>query len=430
MINFPNLQIHQSPLISLEMIDSRVLKIIDVLHNNGFQAYLVGGCVRDMLLGRTPKDFDVVSDARPEQICKLFSNCRLVGRRFLLAHIYYGHEKIEVATFRAASDKTNYTDENGKVLEDNNYGTIEEDVIRRDFTINSLYFDIKNQQIYDYLGAIDDINNRQLNMIGDPEIRFNEDPVRMLRAIRFASKLDLQISEQLNKAIIQSKELLSKVQPSRLFDECQKLLIGGYGKKCVELLTKYDLFAWLFPDSARALNYNNTDFANYANKLLYLALENSDYRINSRKSVSTTFLLAAILWPVFQLQYRGMLAENSNWQSAISQASEIVFLAANQRVAIPARLREVIQEIWLLQARLQTAVSNQKKIRSVLAAPRFRSAYDFLALRAKAGENVEKLALKWEEIQLDGKYDQKAFNNNLPKNKNSTNHSKSRKIKK
>lgn len=381
-------------------IDGHVLQILRRLIDAGYQAYLVGGCIRDLLLGKQPKDFDIATDARPEEVAGLFRNCRLIGRRFRLAHIHFGREIIEVATFRAPPERQIQTNSYGSVLEDNHYGNIEDDVIRRDFTVNALYYDADCGEIIDYIGAMHDIEAGVLRIIGDPVARYTEDPVRMLRAARFSAKLGMDLEAQSEAGISICRENLRAVPPARLFDEAQKLFLGGYGEAAFAALKRYHLFETLFPDVSRIAEHDNKAYAAYTEQLIRIALRNTDRRIAEGKPVNIAFLLAAFLWPVFQLQYHSLLAERDNWHVAMHEAADIVHLAAGERIAIPVRLRGMIREIWLLQARLeQTAFTNMRKIHTLLRHPRFRAGYDFLLIRQEAGEDLGELANFWLELQ-------------------------------
>ena len=390
----PLIRQHGEHPITPQQIDPRALKILRQLDEAGFEAYLVGGCIRDLLLGKQPKDFDIATSARPEQVAAIFRNCRLIGRRFRLAHIHFGRDDIiEVATFRAPPESEARTDSYGSVLEDNHYGTLEDDVVRRDFTINALYYDSKNEQIRDYVGAFADIEQRIIRIIGDPVARYTEDPVRMLRAARFAAKLAMPLEAATEAAIASCRDNLRAVPAARLYDEAQKLFMGGYGASCFDILQDYGLFAALFPDTAKTFQHKNSAFAQYAQNIVRIALV---------KPVTIAFLLAAILWPVYQLQYRGLLKERDNWHSAMHEAIDLVHIAASERVSIPVRLRGMIREIWTLQARLeQTARGNARKMHGVLAHPRFRAAYDFLVVRHAAGEDLSELVELWTTLQQE-----------------------------
>lgn len=384
-----------------EIFDRRALRIVARLNNAGFDAYLVGGCIRDALTGHTPKDFDIATNARPEEIAQLFRNCRLIGRRFRLAHIHFGREIIEVATFRADADDQVKTDEHGYVIEDNHYGTLQDDVGRRDFTINSLYYDVAREEIIDYLGAMADIRARVIRLIGDPHTRYGEDPVRMLRAARFAAKLSMPLAAETAAAIGDCHQELGAVPAARLFDEVQKLFMNGYGAESYESLRAHDLFAELFPDVDRVFSDPQRAFADYADRIVRAALTSTDTRVAQGKPVTIAFLFAAFLWPVYQLRYQRLLEARDNWHSAMHEAVDLVHLAASERVSIPVRLRGMIREIWTLQARFELAASSVKKTHGLLAHPRFRAAYDFLLIRAAAGEPLTDAVKWWSAVQQD-----------------------------
>ena len=273
------------------------------LQKEGYSAYLVGGCVRDLLLGREPKDFDVVTNADPEEIKKVFRNCRLIGRRFRLAHVHFGREVIEVATFRGAAESKNdekqVLNNEGRLLRDNVYGTIEEDVWRRDFTVNALYYNIKDFSVVDYVHGMEDHKAAELKLIGDPETRFREDPVRMLRAVRFAVKLGFNIDMKCQQAMHEVADLLSSIPSARLYDETLKLFLSGYGLQTFEMLRHYGLFKVLFPVTELSLAEED---AGFPRQLLIKALENSDNRIADGKTVTAYFLFAAFLWEPVQIK--------------------------------------------------------------------------------------------------------------------------------
>ncbi|MGZ8193685.1 MAG: polynucleotide adenylyltransferase PcnB, partial [Methylobacter sp.] len=288
--------------ISRTQVSENALKVLYRLQKSGFDAYLVGGCVRDLLLGREPKDFDVATNADPEQIRKIFRNCRLIGRRFRLAHIHFGREVIEVATFRGAGeeqDDKQMLNKEGRLLRDNVYGTIEEDVWRRDFTVNALYYNIRDFSVVDYTGGMEDHRTGTLRLIGDPETRFREDPVRMLRAVRFAVKLGFKLHPDCEKSIPELAELLSNIPSARLYDETLKLFLSGYALQTFEMLRHYGLFKVLFPATESSLAIEENGFPKL---LLIKALENSDNRIAEGKTVTAYFLLAAFLWEPVRMQ--------------------------------------------------------------------------------------------------------------------------------
>lgn len=386
------------------MIDARALEIVQQLQDAGHEAYIVGGCLRDLLLGLPPKDFDVATSAHPEQIYKLFRNSRLIGKRFRLAHVFFGRDIIEVATFRRASEDSE------DIKGDNCYGSFEEDVIRRDFTMNALYYDPIKNHLRDELNGVKDIENGVIRIIGDPTVRYTEDPVRMLRAVRFIAKLKLQLEEETAQAIPKNRKRLASVPPARLADECQKLFLNGSGLSCFHHLRTYKLFTMLFPDVDRIFYHDNQAFAQYSQKIIEQALISTDNRIKEGKSVTLAFIFAAFLWPVFQLQYYGMLKEGrKDWHDSMHEAIDLVLIAANERVSIPMRLRAMIREIWALQAQLELGTTSPKRMRSVLAQPRFRAGYDFLLIRHQAGENLGELVEIWTNIQNDSKMMQEAL---------------------
>ncbi|UJF25124.1 polynucleotide adenylyltransferase PcnB [Suttonella sp. R2A3] len=387
--------------ITNNQFDRRAVNIVKQINQAGFDAYLVGGCIRDLLLGLPPKDFDIATNARPEEVAGLFRNCRLIGRRFRLAHIHFGRDIIEVATFRASPDQEQRTDAHGHVLEDNHYGHIEDDVVRRDFTVNALYYDVRSGEILDYLNVMDDIEAKRIAMIGDPEARYTEDPVRMLRAARFAAKLNMTIEPKTQAAIAQCRDGIKAVPAARLFDEAQKLFMGGYGERCFASLQEHDLFTALFPDTASVFEHQQEDYARYAQELVRIALANTDQRIAEGRPVTIAFLLAAILWPVYQLAYQGLFEERDNWHAAMHEAVDVVHLAAAERLSIPVRLRGMIREIWTLQARFDLAGRSTRKMQSLLSHPRFRAAYDFLLIRHGAGEPLDALVDWWTALQQD-----------------------------
>jgi poly(A) polymerase len=287
--------------ISRSQISENALKVLYRLKKSGFQAYLVGGCVRDLLLGREPKDFDVVTDAHPEQIKKVFRNCRLIGRRFRLAHVHFGRDIIEVATFRGSSDNKQVdaarTHENGRLLRDNVYGTIEEDVWRRDFTVNALYYNIYDFSIVDFVGGMDDHQQGLLRLIGNADVRFREDPVRMLRAVRFAVKLGFNLHPECAEAITKMADLLHDIPPARLHDEMLKLFLSGYAIQTFEMLRHFNLFAVLFPETEQSLACEEQGFPKL---FLAKALANTDSRLAEGKTVTPYFLIAAFLWDPVQ----------------------------------------------------------------------------------------------------------------------------------
>ena len=365
------------------------------LRKSGYQAYLVGGGVRDLLLGREPKDFDVATDATPEEVRQVFRNCRLIGRRFRLAHVRFGREIIEVATFRSANFGRAVQSANGMVLDDNQYGTIEEDALRRDFTVNALYYNIADFSVVDYSTGMEDLQAGRLRMLGDPETRYREDPVRLLRAVRFAAKLGFTIEPHTEAPIARLGYLLAEVPPARLFEECLKLFISGHAVASFEKMRHYDLFGQLFPQTEEALSHQDHDFPL---ELVRKGLENTDARLAVGKPVTPAFLFAVLLWePLRRLAERLEREEGLAPVPAIQQASGMVLQRQVERVAIPRRFTTPMREIWTMQPRF--AHTRGKRPRRLLAHPRFRAGYDFLLLRAAAGEADPELANWWTRYQ-------------------------------
>jgi poly(A) polymerase len=403
--------------ISRSSISPNALKVLYRLKDAGYQAFLVGGAVRDLLLGIRPKDFDVATNALPEEVRRLFRNCRLIGRRFRLAHVHFGSEIIEVATFRAAAapereeaeeetesegdisppedSEHRAFDTRGRILRDNIYGTIEEDVWRRDFAANSLYYNIDDLSIWDFADGVSDIKAKRLKLIGDPETRYREDPVRMLRAVRFAAKLEFSIDPETEQPIRRLASLVDGVPPARLFDECLKLFLSGFGAKSFGLLEKYGLFEHLFPLSAAA--FKLPPYA-YAREMLELGLANTDARIVADKPVTPTFLFAILLWSAVLRELNERQAGPAPDFALLMQACDAVLRAQQSRVAIPRRFAVPMRELLMLQPRFNRR-SGVKSL-SLLQHPRFRAAYDFLLLRAQVGVADPDLAAWWTNIQV------------------------------
>jgi poly(A) polymerase len=404
--------------VSRRSISPNALKVLYRLKDAGYQAFLVGGAVRDLLLGLTPKDFDVATNALPEEVRRLFRNCRLIGRRFRLAHVHFGSEIIEVATFRAASaperedaesdpdadgeeirdpvedSEHRAFDTRGRILRDNSYGTVEEDVWRRDFAANSLYYNIDDLSIWDFADGVADINARRLKLIGEPETRYREDPVRMLRAVRFAAKLDFTIDPDTEQPISRLAHLLDGVPPARLFDECLKLFLSGFGAKSFALLQKYGLFEHLFPLTAAA--FALPPYA-YAREMLERGLANTDARVLADKPVTPTFLFAILLWSAVLRELNEREAGPAPDFAQLMRACDAVLKAQQSRVAIPRRFAVPMRELLMLQPRFNRR-SGVKSL-SLLQHPRFRAAYDFLLLRAEVGVADPELAAWWTHVQ-------------------------------
>jgi poly(A) polymerase len=442
--------------ISRASISPNALKVLYRLKEAGYQAFLVGGAVRDLLLGLRPKDFDVATDALPEDVRRLFRNCRLIGRRFRLAHVHFGSEIIEVATFRAAAaperedlpddaaeggeealdeiqedsaegnpeggeDPGDYVeplrveparvepmrpnsaedsehrafDTTGRILRDNIYGSIEEDVWRRDFAANGLYYNIADLSIWDFVDGVSDVKARRLKLIGDPETRYREDPVRMLRAVRFAAKLGFTIEADTETPIRRLGYLLDGVPPARLFDEVLKLFLSGYGARSFELLQKYGLFEHLFPLSAAA--FELPPYA-YAREMLERGLKNTDARVVAEKPVTPTFLFAILLWSAVLRELNERAAGPAPDLNLLMEACDAVLRAQQARVSIPRRFAVPMRELLMLQPRFNRR--SGVKALSLLQHPRFRAAYDFLLLRAEVGVADTELAEWWTRIQV------------------------------
>lgn len=381
-------------------ISRESLKVLYRLKEAGYQAFMVGGGVRDLLLGREPKDIDVVTDAHPEQVKQLFRNSRLIGRRFRLAHVHFGREYIEVATFRANADDIEDTDPNheldhgGRIIRDNVYGTIDEDIWRRDFTANALYYNIADFSIWDYCGGVQDVRDGILRLIGDPETRYREDPVRMLRAVRFAAKLGFRLDPATEEPIHRLASLIGQVPPARLFEEVLKLFHSGHAAASFDLLQHFGLFKELFPESDRVLSEEQAgDFR----ILIQQALNNTDARIAEDLPVTPTFLFAVLLWGPIRELAQAKMADGFSEFAALNEAGDEIIADQQAYVSIPRRFFIPMREMLAMQPRFQN--KQGKRASRLLGHPRFRAAYDFMLLRAQAGEVNAELAQWWTEIQ-------------------------------
>ena len=386
-------------------ISPNALNVLNRLNSAGFDTYLVGGSVRDLLLRKSPKDFDVATNATPNQIRKLFKNARIIGRRFKLAHILYHREIIEVATFRGSDTERpqnkqaeQRTNAKGMLVRDNVYGSLEEDAFRRDFTVNSLYYDLRDSAIIDYTGGFQDVLDKQIRMIGDPIIRYQEDPVRILRAIRFSAKLGFEIEPKTAAPIQDSKHLLTHVAGSRLFDEITKIYQCGAAQSVQHQLMQYQVFEIFFPQTHALI-----DSKYPVEALLNFALESTDARVKIGKPVIPSFLFAAFLWFPFlhhkeKLEKRAR-SENSEFDALAAMEQSMAYVLREQCkiITVPKRHTQVIREIWLFQYRLQKRHS--KRAQDLIEHPRFRAAYDFLGLRALAGDESMELAEWWTTFQ-------------------------------
>jgi poly(A) polymerase len=405
--------------ISRSQISPNALRVLYRLREAGYMGFLVGGCVRDLLLGLTPKDFDVATDALPEEIKKLFRNCRLVGRRFRLAHVFFGRETIEVATFRATSapsqgdeplpdtdpedgeapelddDSTARAfDASGRILRDNVYGTIDEDVWRRDFTANALYYNIADFSVWDYVNGAEDIDARRLRLIGDPETRYREDPVRMLRAARFEAKLGFTIDADTARPIATLRELLSAVPPARLFDETLKLFLTGHGAKSFEVLRRRGLLAQLLPTVD---SWFVSHPGSLVERLLLQGLRNTDERVVADKPVTPTFLFALLLYGPIAAIIEGTPPERWHELATILDACDQAVREAQTHIAIPKRFALGVREMFALQPRLEHP--RGRRALRVIEHPRFRAGYDLLLLRAEFGLAPPEMATWWTRLQ-------------------------------
>lgn len=388
--------------IAVGLVDAAAMSVVQGLREQGFDAYLVGGCVRDMLLGIQPKDFDVATNATPEEVQRTFRRARMIGRRFRIAHVRFGREVIEVSTFRRQiddddivearsrrelSDRDSARTADGMILRDNVWGTIEEDAFRRDFSINALYYDPIDEVLLDYVGGFDDLKERHLHLIGDANIRLREDPVRMLRAIRFAAKLGFTLDEDTDAAIPGAAYLINAVAPARLFDEVCKLFLLGHAQASWTLLRRYELAELLFPDH---------DASEHSLQLIDDAMRGTDDRIAEDKPVTPGFLIAVLLWDTYR-ERLARLSEEMPLVDAREAASLEVLKDQNEIIAVPRRFSQFVRETWLLQPRLESR--ELKGIDKLMSHPRFRAAYDFLLLRAGVGEVERDLADWWTEFQ-------------------------------
>ena len=386
--------------ISRAHISENALKVLYRLHNNGYDAFLVGGGVRDILLDKEPKDFDIATNATPEQIKQLFRNCRLIGRRFRLAHIMFGRDIIEVATFRGhhQEPEKNQSSQSkeGMLLRDNVYGTVEEDAERRDFTVNAMYYNIADFSIHDYANGVQDLKDGIIRMIGDPETRYREDPVRMIRAIRFAAKLDMKIAPSTATPIRELAHLMTSVPAARLFEESLKLLQSGQGLKTYNLLREYDLFSALFPSVAR---HFTEDENSHVEQMIEIVLNSTDKRINEGKRINPAFMFAAFLWyPLQQLAKDLMDERKFSYYDAIMTASNTILDQQVKQLAIPRRHTATIRDIWQLQLRLTRRTG--KRAFQMLELNKFRAGFDMLEMRGQIEEGqTEELACWWQEFQ-------------------------------
>ena len=380
--------------VDVSKVSVNAIKVVNRLREHGFDAYLVGGCIRDLLLDRAPKDFDVATDAHPEDVRELFRNSRIIGKRFKIVHVRFGREIIEVTTFRAPhldQHEENHS-ESGRTLSDNIYGTFKEDVFRRDFTMNAVYYEPESGEIIDLADGVTDIASKTIRTIGDPESRVREDPVRMLRAIRFVAKLGFDAEQPLADAIRSFGYLIQDVPPARLFEEVLKLFMAGFGAASLRAMLDYELYGWLFPDSNRSMQDQPTE------ELVRLALTSTDSRISRDMPVTPAFIYAAMLWhPFLAEKERLQQEENATHVAASQEAANTVILKQQLFTSVPKRFTGPMRDIWFLQFRLPNRFGNKPD--RLMEHKRFRAAYDFLLLREEIGESTDGLGAWWTEYQ-------------------------------
>jgi poly(A) polymerase len=382
--------------IPLKELCPHASQVVEELQNAGYEAYIVGGSVRDLILGKSPKDFDVATSATPEEVKAVFPRCRLIGRRFRLAHVRKGGHLIEVATFRGQAEPGGDDDHelhNGRILRDNVFGTLEEDALRRDFTINALFLDPVSGEIRDFVGGYQDLADRRLKLIGDPEVRYREDPVRLLRAARFEAKLGVKPEEATGEMIAELAPLLADVPPARLFEEVNKLFLTGHGMRSMEALQRFGLSRALLP----ALPAGSGKGKVRIGILLRRTLENTDQRVRSDQPVTPAFLFAALLWQRVDERVKKLRADGVAEYMAIEAAADEAIAAQCVRTSIPRRFSAVTRQIWLMQARFSK--TRGKRWKRLLHEQRFRAGYDFLLLRAEEDPELQPLVEFWTEAQ-------------------------------
>lgn len=364
--------------ISKEQIDKKARSIISKLNEAGHKAYIVGGFVRDSLLGKNPKDCDIVTNATPEEIKKIISRTRIIGRRFKIVHARAGKEIIEISTFRSSSQKDTKKSNKGILLRDNNYGTIEEDAFRRDFTINSLYLDIERMEVLDFVGGFKDLQEGILKCIGDSSKRFREDPVRIIRAVRFKSKLGLALESKLEKDMSQSSYLLGEISSGRKYEETLKMFLTGNGYSIMAEMQNYKITEYLLPLTKNFMN------AKKDRRLIFNALKDTDKRFNQNKTLTPSFLFAVLLWPAL-INKIGDVNSKKIKIPKVSKVANLILKKHNEYCFIPKRIQSSIKEIWEIQVML---LRIPEKSHITLKHKRFRAAYDFLLLREKSGEDL------------------------------------------
>jgi poly(A) polymerase len=391
-------------------VSRHAIKVCEVLQHEGYQAYIVGGAVRDLIVGLEPKDFDVATNATPEQVRPLFRRARIIGRRFQLVHVVFGQEIIETSTFRAPASESQATDENGRILRDNEFGTHAQDAARRDFTINALYYNPTTEEVIDYHQGVEDLKHRVVRMIGDPRTRYREDPVRMLRAVRFAVKLNGKIDPASEEHLQSMAGLIENVPASRLFDEMLKLLTCGHAMDCLQRLRQDGLHQGMLPLLDVVLEQPS------GAAFIELALDRTDHRVRAGKNVSPSFLFAALLWHQVELRWQQLQKQGEVGIPALMQAADSVLDEQTEKLAIQKRFSADMREIWFMQPRFDRRLP--KSIWRMIEQPRFRAAVDFLQLRAAAGDFDSVLAQWWMDLANaddSGKADMIEDLNKLPR---------------
>ena len=381
--------------VSQDNISQSALKVLTRLTENGFQAFLVGGGVRDILTGIQPKDFDVATNAEPEQVRALFKNSRIIGRRFRLVHVVFGREIIEVATFRAGHDNGagGEVGDSGRILRDNVFGTIEQDAERRDFTVNALYYNMEEDTVTDFVGGINDIDERMFRLIGDPVVRCEEDPVRVIRAARLSAKLDFDIDQQTQDAMWECAGLLDGVPAPRLFEEVLKLFQGGYAVKSFEKLEEHDLLGYLFPGTSEFMQREPEPIRT----MIISGLANTDKRVGEQKPITPSYLLAFLLWPEVHRDALELMSKGSPAVESIMKSADNNLPQQLRVTSIPRRFSGPMREIWCYQPRLEQFIG--QRALDLLGHRRFRAAYDFLCLRASVDSRLKACCEWWTRVQ-------------------------------
>ncbi len=381
--------------IAVQQLCPHATEVVRRLQQEGYEAYIVGGSVRDLLLGKVPKDYDVATDAIPEEVKTVFPRARLIGRRFRLAHVRMGGTLIEVATFRGpqVNEDDDHQHQNGRILRDNVWGSLEEDAVRRDFTINALFLDPVNGDIQDFVGGYKDLSERKLRLIGDAPTRYREDPVRLLRAARFVAKLGVELGEKTAKPVKEMAPLLKDIPPARLFEEVCKLFMTGHASRTLEALQRFQLTRALFP----VLKGNGQSGKVRTDKVMQMALKNTDQRIVEEKPVTPAFLFAALFWQPVRERADVLQAGGMQESVALGQAADEVMSAQVKRTAVPRRFSVITRQIWTMQPRFNQ--THGRRAKGLMNERRFRAAYDFLLLRAYEDESLKDLCDHWTEAQ-------------------------------